>query len=122
MSFIHYLWLGYFERDGEHLRFARGPDGAYRPVIRRPINPVTIKATLPAGFAAETEPLRFPDEWSVWAEGGYLVCDKYTRNEGEVEFVTRLVERTGCDIYDAAGHSTITLAEWLAVTPGTAKT
>jgi hypothetical protein len=50
-----------------------------------------------------------------------LVCDKYTRNPQTINFVTRLVERIRCDIYDVAAHGEITLDEWLAVTQGSSR-
>jgi hypothetical protein len=103
VSLIHYLFAGHFEREDGHVKFARGPDGAFRPVVRRPLDAAGI--------------IGLPAEWSAWVEGGYLICDKYTRNEGEVEFVTRLVEATGCDLYDAAAHRDISVAEWRALTP-----
>jgi hypothetical protein len=115
MSFIHYLFLGHFEHDGDVVRFAKSPrDGAYWPVIRRPLDPEAIKAVLRQVKGADVEELAFPDDWRIWWEDGYLVCDKYTRNPEAINFVTHLVERTGCDIHDVSAHRDIPLSDWLA--------
>lgn len=100
MSFIHYLFAGHFEREDGHIKFTRGEDGAYRPVVRAPLDPCEL-----------------PPEWAAWVADGYLVCDKYTKNEQVIEFVVRLVEATGCDLYDAAAHADIAVTEWLALSP-----
>lgn len=117
MSFIHYLFLGHFERDGEAVRFAKNPsDSTYRPVVRRPLESEAIQTVLREVKRSEVHELSLPDEWMIWAEDGYLVCDKYSRNPEAIDFVVRLVERTGCDIYDVNAHADITLPDWLAVT------
>jgi hypothetical protein len=122
MSFIHYLFLGHFERDGDVIRFSRSPsDSAYRPVVRRPLDEEAVKAVLGESIGAEVNGLDFPADWIMWLDDGYLVCDKYTRNRKAIDFAARLVERTGCDIYDVSAHSDITLPEWLAVTRSYAK-
>ena len=119
MSFIHYLLIGHFDREDGHVRFTRpAPDAAYRPVVLRPLDPATVDTVLREVRGEQAEAGILPDDWSAWIEGGYLVCDKYTRNEAEVEFVARLVERTGSIIYDAAAHSEIRLTDWLTTTPG----
>jgi hypothetical protein len=119
MSFIHYLFLGHFEHEGETVRLSKSrSDPVYKPVVRRPIDTEVIKAVLQEHQRAKVDELAFPDDWAIWKEDGYLVCDKYTRNPEAIDFVARLVERTRCDIYDVAAHSAITLREWLAVTHG----
>jgi hypothetical protein len=114
MSFIHYLFLGHFEHDGEAVRFAKGPsDPVYRPVVRRPIDVEAVKGVLREVKGAEVDDLAFPDDWMMWLDAGYLVCDKYTKNREVIDFVSRLVERTRCDIHDAGAHCDITLPDWL---------
>ncbi len=121
MSFIHYLFLGHFEREGEVIRFSKSPsDSAYHPLVRRHLDSEAIKDVLRANKESEAD-LVFPDEWMIWLEDGYLICDKYTRNPDLIEFVARLVERTRCDIYDVSAHGVITLNDWLAVTHSYAK-
>lgn len=122
MSFIHYLFLGHFEHDGEVVVFSKSSsDPVYRPVVRCPINTEAIKAILRNVKGAEADDLAFPDDWSIWLDDGYLVCDKYTRNREAINFVACLVERTRCDIHDFSAHCDITLHDWLALTHSCAK-
>ena len=122
MSFIHYLFLGHFEHDGEVVRFSRSPsDPVYRPVVRRPMDTEAINAILREVTGAEVDGLTFPDDWMTWLDDGYLVRDKYTRNREVIDFVARLVERTHCDIHDVSAHCDITLHDWLAVSGAYAK-
>ncbi len=119
MSFIHYLLVGHFDREDDHIRFTKPtPDAAYRPVVLRPIDPERVNWVLREVRGGEAEPVSLPEDWSVWMRDGYLVCDKYTHNEDEVEFVAQLIERTGSIIYDAAAHTEIRLTDWLATNPG----
>ena len=116
MSFIHYLFLGHFEHDGEVMVFSKSPsDSVYRPVVRCPLDREAIKAVLREVKEAEGENLAFPDDWRIWLDNGYLVCEKYTRNREAIDFVARLVERTRCDICDVSAHRDISLDNWLAV-------
>ena len=120
MSFIHYLFLGHFEHDGEVVRFSKSPsDSIYRPVVRSPIEPEVIESVLRE--VKGVNGIDFPDDWAVWSKGGYLICDKYTRNAEVIDFVDQLVRRTHCDIHDAGAHCDITLREWLEVTHSYAK-
>jgi hypothetical protein len=122
MSFIHYLFLGHFEHDGQVVRFAKRPgDTVYRPVVRRPLDPQVIRAVLQDVTGLRVDELAFPEEWMVWLDDGYLICDKYTKNPEAIDLVARLVERTGCDIHDVGAHCDITLHDWLAVTHSGAK-
>src|SRR6266567_807275 len=99
MSFIHYLFLGHFEHDGDVVRFSKSPeDPVYRPVVRRPLDTEAVKAILREGAGDGVDDLTFPDDWMIWMDNGYLVCDKYTRNREAIDFVARLVERTHCDL------------------------
>jgi hypothetical protein len=122
MSFIHYLFLGHFEHDGEVVSFAKSSsEAAYRPVVRRPLDLGAVKDALWEVKGAEVDDLTFPDDWMIWLDAGYLVCDKYTRNREAITFISRLVERTRCDIYDVSAHCDITLRDWLATTEAYAK-
>ena len=110
MSFIHYLFLGHFEHDGEVVRFSKSPnDSVYRPVISRPLDSEVIESVLREARGIGDDGLAFPEDWMIWLEDGYLVCDKYTRNRQAINFVTLLVERTYCEIHDVSAHSNITL-------------
>ena len=122
MSFIHYLFLGHFEHDRELVRFAKSPsDLVYRPVVRRPLDTEAIGAVLREVKGAEVDERAVPDDWMIWLDEGYVVCDKYTRNREAIDFVARLVERTRCDMYDVGTHRDITLPDWLDVTRSYAK-
>ncbi len=113
---IHYLFLGHFEHDGAAIRLASDPkDRVFRPVILRPLDTHAVQTILGEVLGTPAQGLTFPDDWMVWLEYGYLIGDKYTRNQEEILFITRLVERTHCDIYDVSAHAEITLPEWLAV-------
>jgi hypothetical protein len=117
MSFIPYLFLGYFEHDGEAVGFSKSPgEPAYRPVIRRPLDTEAVKAVLRDVKGAVASDLAFPADWMIWLDDGYLVCEKYTRNPEAITFIGRLVERIRCEIYDVNAHCEITLQDWLAAT------
>lgn len=111
---IHYLFLGHFERDGEIVQFTKGPnEPAYRPVVCRPLDRGTVQAVLEEVKGTKIGYLAFPEDWMIWPDNGYLVCDKYTRNREAIDFVARLVERTHCEIHDVSAHRDITLGDWL---------
>ncbi len=114
MSFIHYLFLGHFEHDGAGLRFSKSAsDPVYRPVVRQPLDPEMIKCVLREVKGDKVDDLTFPDEWMIWLDNGYLICDKYTTNQEAINFVARLVKRTHCEIYDVSAHGAIGLDDWL---------
>jgi hypothetical protein len=115
MALIHYLFLGHFERDGEVVRFEKRPnDRTYKPMVRGNIDMTEVRAVAQEVSGVTTGDADLPPAWSIWEECGYLICEKYTRNQEVIEFVTRLVKRTGCDIYDVGAGSVITLPEWLS--------
>jgi hypothetical protein len=117
MSFCHHLFLGHFEHDGERTCFKKNlTDSTYRPVVRRPLDTEAIMAVLREVTETKIDDVAFPADWRIWMDDGYLVCDKYTRNREEIDFVARLVERTGCNIHDVSAHCDITLHDWVAVT------
>jgi hypothetical protein len=122
MSFIHYLFIGHFEHEGERVCFIKNPsDSTYRPMVLRPLETEAIESAFREIRGNEDRDLIFPDDWTIWAEAGYLVCDKYTRNPEAIDFVTRLVERTACNIHDVSAHADITLHDWLAMTHASVK-
>lgn len=119
MSFIHYLFVGDFDRDEHGIRFVRpGPGEPFRPVVARPLTPNMVAAAVRdvTGGANET----IPNDWSAWLDDGFLICDRYTKNPREIEFISRLVEQTGYSLYDRSVHEEVSLPEWLAVVHGTA--
>lgn len=117
MSFIHYLFVGDFARDEHGVRFARpGPGEPYRPVVVSRLTPGVIAPVVREVTGGATDTL--PDDWSAWLDDGYVVCDLYTSNPAEIEFIARLADRTGCALFDRSGHSEFSLAEWTARTCG----
>ena len=121
MSFTHYLYLGHFEHVGDAVRFSKDPtDSVYRPVVRTPIDAADVEAVL-REIKGGSDIRTFPEEWTIWPENGYLICNKYATDREEIDFVSRLVERTQCDIHDFGAHCDITLREWLDVTHSYAK-
>jgi hypothetical protein len=119
MSFIHHLFVGDFERDENGIRFGRpGPTEPYRPVVAQPLTQDVVAAVVREVTGRAREAI--PTEWSSWLDDGYLVSDKYTRNAEEIDFISKLVERTGYSLYDRAAHTEISLSDWLSVAHGTA--
>jgi len=72
-------------------------------------------------IGTKVDSVAFPEDWMIWSDDGYLICDKYTRNQEAIQFITRLVEQARCEIYDVNAHATIPLRDWLAVTEAYAK-
>ncbi|MBV9125752.1 MAG: hypothetical protein JO112_20575, partial [Planctomycetes bacterium] len=119
MSFLHYLFLGHFEHNGNTVRFSKSASNpVYHPVVLRSLDREAIKATLQENQGRNGEDLVFPENWGIWLEEGYLVCDKYTKVEEAIHFITRLVERTDCEIYDVSARCEISLKDWLTVVDG----
>lgn len=111
---LHYLYVGHFDRDANGVRFTRSDeDHIYRPAVTRPLTSLGLSTFVRDATGARSSLI--PDDWSAWLERdrGYLVCDLYLRNPEEIEFVSQLVEREGCSLCDVAGHSDMTLAQWL---------
>jgi hypothetical protein len=116
MAMVHYLFLGHFECEGEMARFGKsGNERAFKPVFARSLDVNVVQTALQEVKGAEADGLSFPSDWLVWLGDGYLVADKYTRNADAIDFIARLVIRTGCNICDVASHRTIALQDWLTV-------
>lgn len=119
---VHYLFLGFFDHEGNQVRLAKSrADGAFHPVVHRPLDGATVLTVLHEARGTEIEDRGFPEGWTSWLEDGYVVCDKHTRNEDEVSFIAQLAQRTGCSIYDVSAFREIKLEEWLKQAPGYAK-
>ena len=111
---LHYLYVGHFDRDEHGVRFARSDeDPIYRPVVTRSLTALGLSAFVRDATGERASLI--PDDWSAWLEQirGYVICDFYLRNPEEIEFVSQLVEREGCSLCDVAGHSEVSLTEWL---------
>ena len=93
------------------------PGEPFLPVVLHAIDATTLATVLREVGSELTENGNFSNEWSMWQQGGYLYCDMYTRNKSEIEFITRLVERTGCILCMSPVYIEISLPEWRATVP-----
>lgn len=94
---LHFLYVGHFVHEGDFIRFDRQPDGGLRPVIERPLSVDAIRRSLRRGGVAGTS---IPEEWGVWQDDGFIVCDAVTHNRDAIEFIRDLANETGCDLAD----------------------
>ena len=105
MFMVHYLWVGHFDEEDGHVRFVR-VDELYRGherMVMRPLDTATIEAALRETDARLTL-TTIPRDWHVDLEAdGVLVGDEYTHNRQAIEFVARVAERTGADIWSTSG-------------------
>ena len=111
---LHYLHVGHFERDSNGIRFEQpAPRGPWYPVVTKPLSSVELTRLVTEVTGEKTND--FPEEWSCGlTDRGYLVCDLYTRNDQEIEFVTRLIERQNCMLYERPGNE-MTVQDWQAI-------
>jgi hypothetical protein len=102
MSFVHYLYLGHFEPDGEFVRFVppspRVP--SLTPLVRRPLNQGIIVELLQERGVARGNRSVFPDDWPMWFGDGFLICKQFELSPEMVDFLIRLAKTTGCEIVD----------------------
>lgn len=99
MSFLHLLYIGYFERDGEWVRMEMPPGELRGPVVRYPLN-LDVVSRLASAFGPPGDDGLVPPSWHFWIEDGYLACDRYSLGPDEIAFLKRLVGETGCQIAD----------------------
>jgi hypothetical protein len=99
VSLLHLVYVGDFEvSDGS--RLLRTPDDPiYKPVVRRPID-LSVVERLVTECSEPGESGVIPNGWSIWLKDGYLVCDQYALGVEEVHFLKRLVEETGCRLFE----------------------
>src|SRR5262245_26669085 len=101
MSFVNHLYVGHFEHESGHVRLAPvAPHGIRRPVVRRPLDPADFAALLPTHDHYEEGRSEIPSDWNLWFADGTLICGKYEMNPEAVDFLSRLVQATGCEILD----------------------
>ena len=101
MSLVHLIYAGDFELvDGSCLLMANSPDDPiYKPVVRLPLDLGVVKR-LVQECSTPGESVIIPSSWSIWREDGYLACDRYALGVAEVRFLKRLVEETGCRLFE----------------------
>jgi hypothetical protein len=107
MPFVHYLYIGHFERDAAHghVRYVQTkPTLALSPVLSQPLDPRELAALLPGTGQDAAGLPAIPADWNVWFADGCVICDADGLSEEAVEFVTRLVKTTRSEIvYDMTG-------------------
>lgn len=105
---IHYLFIGHFEHEGAFIRFQRQTEsrGApYYPVVRRPLHQAVVTELLAEIGVVLPD---IPVDWGMaFRDTGYIVWDRFCRNEDAWKFISRLATRTACDLAD---YSSLTLA------------
>ncbi len=110
MSFLHYMYIGHFEQEGDYVRFTNTPtDSILKPVVRRPLDMETVKRLVRELKGSEIEPGNslLPSDWAIWAEDGYLACDQCVLRPEEIDFIARLTQNTGCDLVDFNARSVV---------------
>ncbi len=101
VSLIHLIYAGDFEfEEDSRLRMTRTPEHPiYKPVVRRPLD-LGVVERLVTECSEHGESGVIPNGWSIWLKDGYLVCDQFALGVAEVHFLKRLVEETGCRLFE----------------------
>lgn len=99
---IHYIYVGNFARLGDFIEFQKQADGALRPVVSRPLSREIIEDVLKQRGLTMSS---IPDEWGIWLDDGFIVCDRFTHSRAAIELVRRLAKVTGCDVADYSSQS-----------------
>jgi hypothetical protein len=108
MSFLHLLYVGHFEHEGNFIRFRNTPtDPLLKPVIRYPLNMDEVKRVAQQAGIQGTGSSPFPDEYPMWVEDGYLVGDRYALDREAIDLILRLVRVTKCELVDFNARSVI---------------
>ncbi len=99
---IHYVYVGHFARQGDFIAFQKEADGSLRPVVTRPLSMEAMQNVLhQRGLTAAS----LPEEWGLWLDDGFIVCDRFTHSRDAIEVVRRLATETGCDVADYSSQS-----------------
>lgn len=99
---IHYVYIGHFARQGGFIAFQKQPDGSLRPVVTRPVSATAFQHLLhEKGHTATT----LPQEWGMWLDDGFVVCDLFTHSRDAIEVARRLATETRCDVADYSSQS-----------------
>jgi hypothetical protein len=105
VSFLHLIYVGDFELvDGLRPVMARTTDDPiYKPVVRKPLD-LGVVERLVSECSMPGESGVLPGDWSIWLEDGYLACDQYALGVEEIRFLRRLVEETGCRLFERSSE------------------
>jgi hypothetical protein len=105
---IHYLYVGHFAHQGDFIKFQKQADGSLRPVVSRPLSIEIIQNVLKQnGLTMST----IPDQWGIWFDDGFIVCDRFTHTRAAIELVRRLAIETGSDVADYSSQSLVSAAD-----------
>ena len=106
---IHYVYVGHFARQGDFIAFQKQADGSLRPVVTCPLSIETIQHILQQRGLTSSS---LPEEWGLWLEEGFIVCDRFTHHREAIEVVRRLATETGCDVADYSSQSLMSPEEF----------
>jgi hypothetical protein len=99
---IHYVYVGHFARQGDFIAFQKQADGSLRPVVTRALSMEMIQQVLhQRGLTVNS----LPEEWGLWLDDGFIVCDRFTHSREAIDVVRRLATETACDIADYSSQS-----------------
>lgn len=104
---LHYLETGHFEQEDGHVRFERvdEPLRSHRAVVVRPLDTAVVEAALREVGGDHLTLSTVPRDWDVHLNSdGVLVSNEYTHSRQAVEFVARVAERTGAEIWADCGQ------------------
>jgi len=105
---IHYVYIGHFAHQGDFIAFQKQADRSLRPVVTRPLSMETIQQVLhQKGLTTAS----LPEEWGLWLDDGFIVCDRFTHSPDAIEVVRSLATETGCDLADYSSQSLLSPEE-----------
>jgi hypothetical protein len=111
---LHFMYVGHFAHQGDFIRFDKRPDGSLHPAIQRPLSLDAVRAVL---MKRGLSPSSVPEDWGVWLENGYVVCDAITRSRDAIEFIRDLALETGCDLADYSSQALVSPTEFACQRP-----
>jgi hypothetical protein len=101
---IHFLLLGHFDCEDDHIRFVR-EGRQWVKVVRQPLDPASIEEAVreTSGNREVNVPTALK-EWNVRFDSrGYLMCDEYSHSREPIALFVALAEKTGADIWNDMG-------------------
>ena len=101
---IHYVYIGHFVRQDDFIAFQKQADGSLRPVVTRPLSMEAIQHVLHQRGLTATS---LPEDWGLWFEDGFIVCDRFTHSRDAIEVVRRLATESGCDVADYSSQTLV---------------
>jgi hypothetical protein len=105
---IHYVYAGHFARERGFIAFQKHADGSVRPVVQRALSMEAVQKHFGQYGLTSSE---IPEDWGLWLDDGFIVCDRFTHRREAIELVRGLAAETGCDIADLSSLSFMTPKE-----------